>query len=186
VRELSNFLVKRGLWLVFLEFTIVNFGWFFDIQFRNIEFLITWTLGISMIVLAALVHFPRKLILISSILVIFGHNLLDNVHYDGNIWWAVFHERNVFQLSTNYRVFVGDPLIPLIAVMSLGYCLGLFYNKSFASNNRKRILCNHRTKMLLSRQRKARIGEPPLRSDSFNPYLLRAMQIFPPVLVYSL
>jgi uncharacterized membrane protein len=28
--ELSNFLVKRGLWLIFIEMTIVNFAWFFE------------------------------------------------------------------------------------------------------------------------------------------------------------
>ena len=28
--ELSGFLLKRGLWLVFIEMTIVNFAWYFD------------------------------------------------------------------------------------------------------------------------------------------------------------
>ena len=31
--ELSAFLLKRGLWLIVLEFTIINFSWFFNIQF---------------------------------------------------------------------------------------------------------------------------------------------------------
>ena len=29
--ELSRFLLKRGLWLVFVELVIMNFGWCFDI-----------------------------------------------------------------------------------------------------------------------------------------------------------
>src|SRR5437868_10052854 len=51
-KELSSFLIKRGLWLVFIELTIVNFAWYFDIHFRNIDLLVIWSLGISMIALA--------------------------------------------------------------------------------------------------------------------------------------
>ena len=36
-KELSVFLVKRGFWLIFLEFTIVNFSWYFDLEFKNLE-----------------------------------------------------------------------------------------------------------------------------------------------------
>src|SRR3954466_8162615 len=28
--ELTEFLVKRGLWLIFLELTVINFAWFFN------------------------------------------------------------------------------------------------------------------------------------------------------------
>ena len=52
--ELSVFLIKRGIWLVFLEMVVVNFGWNFNIAFPTILFITIWALGISMIVLAAL------------------------------------------------------------------------------------------------------------------------------------
>jgi len=32
-KELSFFLLSRGLWLLILELTVVNFGWTFNIQF---------------------------------------------------------------------------------------------------------------------------------------------------------
>src|SRR3990170_1885659 len=51
-QELSVFLIKRGLWLVFLEFTIINFAWFFNIQFSLVTLFVIWALGIGMIVLA--------------------------------------------------------------------------------------------------------------------------------------
>src|SRR6476659_4373684 len=76
--ELSMFLVKRGLWLVLIELTVITFGWFFDPQFRTFEFQVIWCLGISMIVLAGLVNLPRIVILVISLLLIFGHNLLDS------------------------------------------------------------------------------------------------------------
>src|SRR6476619_5219300 len=56
LRQLSGFLLQRGLWLVFIELTLVNFAWYFDVQFRTFGFLVIWSLGISMIVLAALIH----------------------------------------------------------------------------------------------------------------------------------
>src|SRR6187402_728448 len=53
--ELSVFLLKRGLWLVFVEIVIVSFGWKFDVQFRNTGLQVIWVLGMSMIVLAGLI-----------------------------------------------------------------------------------------------------------------------------------
>src|SRR6478672_5801117 len=76
-QQLSGFLFKRGLWLVFIEFTVVNFAWYFNIHFNNFDMIVIWSLGISMITLAALIHLPRKFILIFSLLIIFGHDLLD-------------------------------------------------------------------------------------------------------------
>ena len=138
--ELSVFLFKRGLWLVFIELTIVNFAWFFDIQFRTDGLLVIWALGISMIVLAALVHLPRTIILIFSCLLIFGHNLFDSVHYGRNLLWAIIHDGGLFKFSNSFQMFVGYPIVPWIAVMSLGYCVGSLYDKSFDSVKRKRIL----------------------------------------------
>jgi uncharacterized membrane protein len=94
--ELSVFLVKRGLWLVFLELVVVNFGWNFNIAFPMLLFITIWALGISMIVLAALIHLPKTAILVLSLVVIFGHNLLDGVHVAGNnlagFGWAFLHD----------------------------------------------------------------------------------------------
>lgn len=83
-KELSVFLLKRGFWLIFLEMIIVNFGWNFNITFPMFLFITIWTLGVCMIVLAGLIHLPKKIILAFCILLIAGHNLLDGVHVAGN------------------------------------------------------------------------------------------------------
>lgn len=136
--ELSGFLLKRGLWLVFIEMTVVNFAWYFDIYFRSPGLLVIWSLGISMIVLAALIHLPRKLILLFSLLFIFGHNFLDNIHYDDNVLWALLHEFSVFKITEGVEFSVLYPVIPWIAVMALGYYFGSFYDNSFDSVKRKK------------------------------------------------
>ena len=137
--ELSGFLLKRGLWLIFIEMTVVNFGWFFDIYFRSPGLLVIWSLGISMIVLAVLVHLPRKIILLFSLLLILGHNFLDTVHYNGNVWWAILHEATVFNVTKGVEFTVLYPIIPWIAVMALGYYFGAYYDKSFDSEKRKKL-----------------------------------------------
>jgi len=139
-RELSAFLFTRGLWLVFIELTIVNFAWFFDTQFKTEGLLVIWALGISMIVLAALIHLPKKIILIFSCLLIFGHNLLDSINMQGKVWWAILHQFEIFSLSSERNLFVVYPLIPWIAVMSLGYCFGSLYDSSFDGRKRRKLL----------------------------------------------
>lgn len=137
--ELSGFLLKRGIWLVFIEMTIVNFSWFFDVQFRNPALLVIWALGISMIVLSALIHLPRRAIFWFSLILIAGHNLLDNVHFQGNILWNIFHEPGGTPIDKDHFFFVGYPLIPWIAVMSLGYCFGTFYNAEYTQEKRRKL-----------------------------------------------
>lgn len=139
-KELSGFLLKRGLWLVFVEMLIVNFAWYFDVHFHSPGLRVIWSLGISMIVLAALIHLPKSFLLTFSIAIIFGHNLLDNIHFPGNYLWGILHEQDTLKFSESAKLYVAYPVIPWIAVMSLGYCLGILYDSSFDSTKRKNIL----------------------------------------------
>jgi uncharacterized membrane protein len=138
-KELSSFLLKRGLWLVIIEMTIVNFSWYFDVQFRSPGLLVIWALGISMIVLAALIHLPRKAILWFSIILIAGHNLLDTLHFKGSVLWSILHEPGGFPIGKDYFLFVAYPIIPWVAVMSLGYCFGTFYNAEYTREKRRKL-----------------------------------------------
>jgi uncharacterized membrane protein len=142
-KELSIFLLTRGIWLVLLELTVVNFGWNFDISFTNIYFIVIWALGVSMIVLAGLIHLPFKLILLTGIVIVAGHNLLDNSHVPGNtlkaFGWSLLHDSNFFNWNGK-NVLIGYPVIPWIGIMALGYCLGALYTPNFSAERRKRIL----------------------------------------------
>lgn len=139
-RQLSHFLLTRGLWLVFIELTFVNFAWYFDVTFRTPTLVVIWALGISMIVLAALIHLPRMSILLFSCLLIFCHNLLDGLHCQGNIFWSILHEFGFFPYANGFHIMIGYPLIPWVAVMSLGYYFGYFYDKTYPDVKRRRLL----------------------------------------------
>jgi uncharacterized membrane protein len=143
-KELSEFLIKRGLWLVFLELTIVNFAWFFNFQFSLITLLVIWALGMGMIILAVFIYAPLKVTLAVGLLMVFGHNLLDTVRFGGDggdaILWSLIHQFQGFALSPNYFLFIGYPLIPWVGVMLLGYCFGVFYQPSYSASRKKILL----------------------------------------------
>ena len=142
-KELSRFLFTRGLWLIFLELVVVNFGWNFDIIFHNIYFITIWALGVSMIALAGLIYFPVKYILTFGFLLVLGHNLLDNTHVQGNtlpaFGWALLHDQNFFSWQ-GHNVLVGYPVLPWIGMIALGYCFGILYSPSFTPEKRKKWL----------------------------------------------
>src|SRR6266446_3297440 len=55
-KELSWFLLTRGLWLVLLEVTVIRwFGWNFSFDMHSIGIGVIWAIGWSMVVLSALV-----------------------------------------------------------------------------------------------------------------------------------
>jgi len=142
-KELSIFLLKRGLWLIFLEMIVTNFGWNFNITFPMFFFITIWALGLSMIILAGLIHLPKKLILTVSIIIIAGHDLLDGIHVPGNslpaFGWSLLHDQQFFTWHKE-MLLVGYPIIPLFAVMSLGYCLGALYETGYDAQKRQKNL----------------------------------------------
>lgn len=141
--ELSAFLFKRGLWLIFIELFITNFGWNFNIAFPMFFFITIWALGLSMVVLAGLIHLPVKAILAISIILIAGHNLFDGVHVPGNspgaFGWALLHDQQFFMWH-HEQLLVGYPIIPLMAIMSLGYCVGSWYKSGYDAAKRQKNL----------------------------------------------
>jgi len=142
-KELSAFLLKRGIWLVVLEMVVTNLGWNFNLTFPMFFFITLWALGIGMIFLAGLIHLPLKWILTISIVLIAGHNLLDGVHVEGNtlpgFGWALLHDQRFFTWHGE-QLLVGYPLIPFIAITPLGYCLGQLYTSAYDAARRRKLL----------------------------------------------
>jgi uncharacterized membrane protein len=142
-KQLSYFLLKRGLWLLILEFTVVRVGWYFNLLPHEFDFIVIWALGFSMIALGLLVYLPKRAILIFGLLLVFGHNLLDNVHVRGGgigtFLWSLVHEQNFFPYH-GYLITVFYPVVPWIGVMALGYCLGGLYAQDFPAERRRKWL----------------------------------------------
>src|SRR5215467_9254099 len=125
--QLSRFLLTRGLWLMFLEVTVLRFIFSFQWNWKGGLVILTvfWMLGLGMVVLAALVHLPTKILATSSLLVIVTHNFLDSLapqRFGRLSWlWDILHQQAVLPFR-GALVVVAYPLVPWVAVMAAGFC----------------------------------------------------------------
>ena len=152
--ELSRFLVTRGIWLIVLELTLVRLGMWFSVDVRMFGFLqVIWVIGVSMIVLGALVYLPVKVVGGFGLAMIALHNLLDKFRVEG--WrgpgtavpslmgklWIVLHQAfEPFPIVSfpSPVVIVIYPLVPWLGVMAAGYAFGTLYQLD--AQRRRRLL----------------------------------------------
>ncbi len=143
IKAMSFFLFSRGLFLVFLEFTVISLAWNFNFQYRELDFLVLWSLGVSMIALSALVYLPKRFILVLGIIIVAGHNVLDTVHVAGKglnaFFWSILHEPGLYEYG-GIKFFVAYPILPWIGIIALGYSLGGLYAKGIDTAVRKKWL----------------------------------------------
>jgi uncharacterized membrane protein len=138
-KELSRYLLTRGLWLVFAELSIITLGWTFNPTFPFFNLQVIWAIGFSMIVLSAMVYMPRRLILLVGLLLIAGHNLLDSVHIPGSFLWSILHDPADFVIG-NFSIYVRYPVLPWIGIIAIGYYLGGLYTPGYDPELRQKIL----------------------------------------------
>jgi len=137
-RELSRFLFTRGLWLIFLEFTVTRcLGWQFNFDYHVTLLLVLWALGWAMIVLSVLVYLPASVVTTFGVVMIATHNLFDSVQ-SSNPFWSILHSPNFVVNNPGRIVFVTYALIPWVGVTAAGYGLGQIY--SWPSTRRKAFL----------------------------------------------
>ncbi len=141
LRELSHFLLTRGLFLLVLEQTVMRLGWNFRLG-APLWSGILFAIGMSMIALAGMIHLPRQLMIGISLAMVLLHNTLDGFHaiFLGKArWlWAIFHESGNFgHYADGAVVFrVLYPLIPWIGVMFLGYAFGPVFKMEASRRHR--------------------------------------------------
>lgn len=142
--DVSAFLFKRGLFLVVLEFTLVNFAWTLQLPPSVIYMQVIWAIGVSMIALAVLVWLPRPLLIGLALVIIGGHNLLDGVHFAaGSAWhipWTILHERSWIEVGDSLRLRTTYPVLPWIGVIALGYGIGPWFAGAMPAALRQRYL----------------------------------------------
>jgi len=142
--DVAAFLFKRGLFLVLLEFTVVNFAWTFQLPPSVVYLQVIWAIGVSMIALAALVWLPRAALIALGLVIVAGHNLLDAVHFgEGSslhVLWAILHDRGWLEVSEHMRLRTSYPVLPWIGVIALGYAMGPWFARGSDAVQRQRRL----------------------------------------------
>ena len=148
--ELSRLLWTRGLWLIVLEFTIVRFGFSFNLDYSFFGAAqVIWVIGVSMIVMAGLIYAPVKWVGVAGVAMIVLHNLLDanrippQVAFGGQTpigsWqalWMILHQQGFISLIGSSQVLILYPLIPWIGVMAAGWAFGSIYSLEAAQRRK--------------------------------------------------
>lgn len=139
--DVATFLFKRGLFLVALEFTLVNFAWTFQLPPSVIYLQVIWAIGVSMIALSLLVWLPRAALIALGAIIIAGHNLLDGLHFGAesalHVPWAILHDRGWLEFSESLRLRTSYPVLPWIGVIALGYGLGPWFARGSEAGQRQ-------------------------------------------------
>lgn len=148
--ELSRFLLTRGLWLIVLEFTVVRLGITFNLDYSFAGLMqVIWVIGLSMVVMAALIWLPLRLVGAIGLAMVLFHNLLDGIRVPQEVafgggpppdaWqvlWMVLHQPGVIPVAANSTAFLAYPLVPWVGVMALGYAAGRLYEWDAAKRRR--------------------------------------------------
>ena len=131
IQQVSWFFFTRGLWLVLLEITIVDFGWGF-LPWAHAGVL--WGLGWSMIGMALIVWLPMRCIAAFGLGIIVTHNLLDRINPAslGKFYWMwmMLHSPGRIPITSHFLFSVRYVLIPWIGVMAVGFAFGSLLQRS--------------------------------------------------------
>lgn len=142
--EQSLFLIKRGLWLILMEVTLVTFGITFDPEFNFLILQVIWAIGISMVMLGLLVWLPLWAIFMIGLAIVFGHNLADAAEAARNnqvgFVWSLLHRQAFYQLGSGYSLLILYPFLPWTGIMLLGYCMGKWFEPQVTSSARQKRL----------------------------------------------
>ena len=143
-REVSVFLLQRGLFLVFLELTLVNFAWNATLLPTTLWLQVIWAIGLSMIVLAALIHMPRTALALLGFAIVAGHNVLDGIVLTSDSpffeMWSILHQRSFIEITEYTRARTTYPILPWIGLIALGYCAGPWFARDAEPAQRMRRL----------------------------------------------
>jgi uncharacterized membrane protein len=143
--QLAWFLLTRGLWLLVLEATVVKFAWTMDLGLPVWFVQVIAAIGTGMLVLAACVWLPLPVIAAIGLLIVAGHNALDELRPSdfgrAAPLWTLLHEGSlgggmVTLLPARAYLFVIYPLLPWTGVLLLGYAFGPLLRREAASRRR--------------------------------------------------
>lgn len=135
--NLARFLVTRGIWLVVLELTVIRAAWTFNLDVQHLLAGVIWMIGWCLILLAGIQRLPVPAIGVLALLIIAGHNLLDNGFWQfvesldqrplawlWKILYVGFFAGPVTVGEHGPRLVVLYSIVPWIGVMAAGYAFG--------------------------------------------------------------
>jgi uncharacterized membrane protein len=131
---LGAFLLKRGVWLIGVEWLVVATAWSFapwgleQLGGRvGVVMGVIWAIGASMVVLAGAQFLGQRTCLLIGSAILVGHNLVDpiwptttGVFDTGHPWWVALHAQMAIAGGPFFFAMV-YPVVPWTGVMLLGF-----------------------------------------------------------------
>lgn len=131
LRESRKSLLKRGLWLILLEFTLVNFGVWFDLGFHTWLFQVIAAIGFGFIILSFMLKLSPTAIGITGLTILFGHNLLAFIPLEGfpllKTVLSPLFATTAFPVTPQTTFIMGYPPIPWLGIMLVGFASGKLF-----------------------------------------------------------
>jgi uncharacterized membrane protein len=144
---LSSFLIKRGLWLILLEFTVVSFGFNFGEPFLFLQ--VIWAIGASMICMSLIARLPARWVLTLglAILLLYPFALAATAHATVDATRAgsagatdlldIIRTVALAPGLLGTHVLAYYAFIPWLSIMCLGFGLGPIYRLDRAERTRR-------------------------------------------------
>jgi uncharacterized membrane protein len=132
---LARFLLSRGVWLIFLELTVLRIAWTFNFDFQHYMLAgVIWMLGWCMILLAGLLWLPTSVIAIMGGVIVAAHNILDfytpkiipalQASKMGWLGQVLYFGGEVELGHRGIPLVVLYSIVPWVGVMALGFAYG--------------------------------------------------------------
>jgi len=126
-----RFLISRGILLIILEFTVINFGLWYDLHFRILLFQVIAAIGFGFIVLSFLLKLRPGVIATVGLIIIFTHNLFPIIPFqDDSVLKAVLTPLvnfNQYQVTRQFTFVIAYPFIPWFGIMLTGFAAGKLF-----------------------------------------------------------
>jgi uncharacterized membrane protein len=145
-KELSIFLFKRGIWLIFVELVLITFGLGLDPFFHVFVFQVLWVIGAGMVILACMLWLPLPVIALTGAVLFFGHDVINYLDIprggsSGFLLKLLFTASgSLHAVNANHSIFLFYALLPWTGVMLLGYAAGMLYAEGFDALWRRKML----------------------------------------------
>jgi uncharacterized membrane protein len=146
IPELRSFLLKRGIWLIAVEFLIISLAWSFNPLYNLFFLQVIWAIGISMVLLGLLASLPAGVIMTIGAIILLGHNLLDLPAVSGtdqqNFLTDLFYSGtfDFYPYAPARGVLIVYAFLPWTGLMFLGYGFGRLYQAGSDPQQRKKML----------------------------------------------
>ena len=145
-KQLSLFLVQRGLWLIAVDFAVISFAITLDPFYNLYIFQIIGAIGAGMILLGLFTWLPLSIIAAIGTLLFFGHDILTYISLpstgaSGFLWKFLFTAVALFyKINDAHSLLVLYTVLPWTGVLFCGYVAEQVYHSSFDAVKRRKIL----------------------------------------------